>query len=189
LQARLSARIAANDIEAARETACEAVGIALKHEWPQLAAAVHMMMAAAYVERGNFHAAVASYREAERTAADKRLQLVALLGSAAVLFARASYAPAADVYMRAAVLADDVGDAERTLDCYRLASLCYATLGDRERAWTLGLDGLRIGSRMDPAQRAKSTLRSLSEQLISTFRGDSRERALRTQLAPLLEHG
>jgi hypothetical protein len=194
LQAQLNARLAANDWPGAQESAERAIALANEQKWPQLACAVQLVMGAALAARADHVAAVAAYREAERQALQcselriaKQLRLFALLGSGGALFVARAFGPAADVYLRAAAAAEELEDLRSSLDAYRMASACSAELGDRERAWDVGLKGLRAGARMNAAERETSTLPDLAAQLQRWFAGDARADALQRQMARLDE--
>jgi tetratricopeptide (TPR) repeat protein len=192
LQARLNAQLAAGELVAARETAERACTLAGEQGWPQLVAAIQLIMGAAFTARARHGEALAAYREADRQAsqhadprAGKQLRLLALFGGGGVLFSARAYGPASDTYMQAAVLAAELKDARSELEGHRMAATCSAELGEREQAWTVGVRGLRAAAKLPPEERATSTLSDLGALLTGLFRGDARVNALRDQLASL----
>ncbi len=193
LQMRLNAQLHAGDLTGARDSSQQAITLASEQGWPQVAAAMHMVMGAAYVGQTSYAEAVAAYGEAERLACQvegaegPKLRLLAALGTASVLLAAQLFERASASYRRAAMLAAELGDARCELDGYRMSAHCCAQLGERERAWSDGIAGLRAASKLAPEQRASSTLQALAAQLQRLFRGDARVRALNQQLARLAE--
>jgi hypothetical protein len=195
LQARLAASMAARDLGSTRIIAEQALGVANEQGWPQLAAGVQMMLAAACVMHRQNAEGVAAYQAAEQFAAryelqepkaGKQLRLQALLGSASVQLATGAYSLAAKAYLNGASIASELADMPNELDCYRLASLCCAQHGVPERAWKLGLSGMQVALRMDAAQRAASTLPYLAQQLTLLCAGDERAKPLAERFEELL---
>jgi tetratricopeptide (TPR) repeat protein len=75
------------------------------------------------------------------------------------------------------------------LDCQRLASFCLEQAGARDRAWDAALHGLEIARRIEPSERAVSTLPFLAEafQRLGDGRPHAERRRIERDLLALLD--
>lgn len=191
MQQRLAALLEKGELASALPIAKAATDLAIGQRWPELGAAVQMTLGAAHAGRGESLEALRAYAEAERLAAaceaaeaaavksresdqseegsdgiGLKLRLAVRLSQGAVLIAHRAFKQAAELYLQTVPLAQAAGDGRGELDCYRLASVCRAQLGEEILAWELGMRGLGCGAALDEESRRTSTLGFLFEHLI-----------------------
>ncbi|MET0286097.1 MAG: hypothetical protein ABW352_16570 [Polyangiales bacterium] len=143
----------------------EGITLAGTQGWSEVVGALQLALASTLAARGELVPALGAYDAAAEVAS---LRAIARLGQGALWLNASEYARARDVYLGMT----EHEDLTHQLDSYRLASFCCMQLGDRERAWQLGLRGLEVATRMDDTQRERSTLPYLADQL-TRVRGSS----------------
>jgi tetratricopeptide (TPR) repeat protein len=187
LQTQLGSAIAETDLSRVVGLAAAATQLALSQGWPHFAAGAQMMLAAGHSKSEQYLDALAAYSRAEQhalalqalpvahddvagasgsqAALSERVRLAALLGRCVTLLALQAYDQAADSYLEAAALAHSVDEPCTELDGYRLAAVCYALASLPDKAWAMGMHGLRFAMTLSEETRKSSTLPHLAQHL------------------------
>jgi hypothetical protein len=206
----------AGDLVTAVSLAQLATQLAEGVQWPHLAAVAQTLLAGMYAGLGQQLEAIRCYAEVDRLgiatiargesgqaapegaaelqgevarAYGMRLRRDARFGQGACLISQGSWDHAARVYLDAAPLSHELGDARGELDCLRLASLCFEQQGKKQEAWQCGMRGLEVAGSMDDETCKTSTLPYLGESLLrlaSTPEYAIYRDPLETQLGQLL---
>ncbi|MGE0756467.1 MAG: hypothetical protein AB7F89_08010 [Pirellulaceae bacterium] len=155
--------VTAGDLELARRLATHAGKIAQQQQWPQLQAAVALLLGGGWMARQDYTAALDCYRQGRQVlgaATDPVGQRVALQASFAegsALLAAGQTAEAAKVYEQIHTSSMPLGDSFARLEGARMAAYCHELAGNRAAAWTRHLDALTAGETMGESAR-QSTL-------------------------------
>ncbi len=152
-----------------------ALPLAEKNQWFDVWTTLLMTRAAGWLNFRHFEAAMKDYRQAQVVAGQgleknvpgcDKLLLQSLLCEGTTYFL-ADYLPqAAAAYQKAALKAEELQDSWICLEAWRMASFCMERLDDRQQAWQLGNKAFAIGKKMEPEQRAQSTLPFVGQALL-----------------------
>ncbi|MCY1016434.1 hypothetical protein [Pyxidicoccus sp. MSG2] len=176
---QLGRAIEARDLGRAEQLAAQAAAVAHQQQWGHLLVASWFALGAGYLAVGRPVEAIRTYRQAEAAALEAQsrgeptalaLRLKVRLALGAGLVAAASYGRGAAVYEETVPLAEQLQDTRMLLECWRMAAYCHELSRVHDASWRCGVEGLKVGQRMDEETRRSSTLGYLGEGMLRLTR-------------------
>lgn len=167
--------ITAKDAETLRRASATALPLAEQNGWLDLAATVVMTRAAGYLNWQSYDPAIADYRQAQALAEQGRQQAIpgcdklllqSMLNEATALYLSKQLALAANLYEQTAVKANELNDPWMALESWRMGSFCYEQNQNRQQAWSLAKQALKVGEAMSKEERPHSTLPFVGQALL-----------------------
>lgn len=188
------------NVAGALTLAASAIAVAQKQDWLQQVAAVHMASGALLLGAGRITEALNAFRASGATATasmkrgdpgSDRVAVHAKLAEGSALLQAEDYAQAARAYEEALTTGEGQGTPDPLLmiESRRMAAYCYERTRRPDLAWTHLGAALQLGDRIDPAQRAHTTLPFVAQALLRLAADPTldRQRALiETRVAELL---
>lgn len=176
---KLTNALKEQDLTTALTLGDKAVKLAAAQSWYYLAVPVHMALAGGLTNTGQHQDAVARYQAAEAAAAQgetdgleearascPQLRLQARMGCGSAFIAAGEWEHAALQFSETAPLAAEQGNMRAELDCHRLASFCYEQIGDQDKAFQAGGEGVQVARKMDKETLQTSTFAYLGEAMM-----------------------
>lgn len=170
LYVQLTRAVSENDLARAERLAASAIRLAEREGWLHLVVAVHFVLAAGHQGRNDVTRAAQAYQSADQAATrletrtpeefelGRSLRVKSRLALGGVLVVGGAPRLSAEVYEATAPMAEEVKDLPMVFECWRMASYAHEQDNKLDDAWRCGLAGMAVGRRLDPKQRASSTL-------------------------------
>jgi tetratricopeptide (TPR) repeat protein len=145
----------------------DALAFARKEKWPDQEVVVSMLVAGAMLKEKKYGKALEEYQQARQSAeqataaghpSGRQMALQALFGEAGVHLVAGDLEKAAVCYDQAAILAQEIPDFILAIEALRMGIFCFARMDDTESALSRGRDALGLGERLEPEERAMTTL-------------------------------
>ena len=152
-----------------------ALAIAREHDWPDQQVAIHLALGSVALGEEALTAGLDRFRQARAAAeaaqaaehpAGDALVVQTRICEAGALFRLARHPEAGVLYQDTAPLAAARDDITLTLECWRMASLCFELANRGDYAWAAGLRAMQTAETLDAEARRASTLPYVGQSLL-----------------------